>query len=246
MNEILNLVQELVETQNERAEHLQDEFVAEANEFDRWGEINESTDESIRFTEGGFERDGRFVPGQVCEVDTEAAEFDPELAELSNELNTWICQSEDMSCAVAGQTMAVNQLEKGFHSEQELIEIGEENNWYNDGTYASDVGKIAEYMGMEIEQIHEVPAEKLTLANDAETKVLATVDSTLLHYPESFKRCQPDHVVQVLRVENTPQGEVVILNDSGHENGRGAVYPMEVFAKAYSGDITTIRKGASA
>lgn len=218
----------------------------EMNEFLEYDEANRHSEEAIRFTEGAYASDGRFISGQVCEVDAEAAEFDPELAELSDELNSWIEQSENMSCAVASQTMAVNQLENGFYSESQLLDIGKENGWYNDGTYATDVGKIAEHMGMDVEQSSRVAVSELTLANDAEVKVLANVDSTLLHYPDSFKRCQADHVVQVLRVESTAQGEVVIINDPGHPGGRGAVYPIEVFEKAFTGDITTIRKGAEA
>lgn len=220
--------------------------MGESAEFLEFDEANRAAQEEVRFSDGEYLRDGRYVPGQIYEVDAEAAEFDPELEELSDELNSWIQQSENMSCAVASQTMAVNQLENGFLSESELLAIGKEKGWYHDGTYACDVGKIAEHLGMDVEQRSSVAAGELTLANDPEVKVLANVDSTLLHYPESFKRCQADHVVQVLRVESTPQGEVVIINDPGHPGGRGAVYPIEVFEKAFSGDITTITKEAKA
>lgn len=225
---------------------LSDAQAGELTEFQEYDEGTRNSQETIRFSEGGYTSDGRFVAGQVCEVNSEAAEFDPEIAELADELNSWIEQGEQMSCAVASQTMAVNQLENGYHSESELLDIGREEGWYDEGTCPEDVGKIAEHMGMDVEQSSHVKAGELTMANDAEVKVLANVDSTLLHYPECFKRCQADHVVQVLRVESTPQGEVVIINDPGHPGGRGAVYPIEIFERAFTGDITSIRKGEDA
>ncbi len=219
------------------------EQAQEMSEFDRYDEAAEQGMEAYSITRGGFAESGLYVPGHVEEINPEAAEFDPEMQELANELDTWIEQKEPMSCAVASQTMAINQLEHGSHSEQELIDMGREKGWYSqNGTLPRDVGKIAEAMGAEVERRRGVDASELTLANDPSVKVLANIDSTLLFYPESGKRCKPDHCVQVLRVEQTEQGEFVILNDPGHEAGRGAVYPMEVFAKAYHGDITTIRK----
>ena len=127
-----------------------------------------------------------------------------------------------------------------------MLDIGREKGWYNEGTYPKDVGKIAEHMGMEVEQHHGVAAAELDIANDPELKVLANVDSTLLQYPGAFKRCQPDHCVQVLRVDDTAEGKMVILNDPGHADGKGVVYPLEVFERAYRGDITTIRKAEMA
>ena len=219
------------------------EQALEMDEFQRYDEAAEQGTEAYSISQGEYTESGLYVPGHVEEINPEVAEFDPEMRELSCELDTWIEQKEPMSCAVASQTMAINQLEHGAYSEQELIDLARENGWYtSNGTLPRDVGKIAESMGAEVERRRGVEPSELTLANDPTVKVLANIDSTLLHFPESDKRCKPDHCVQVLRVEDTEQGQLVILNDPGYEGGRGAVYPMEVFAKAYRGDITTIRK----
>ena len=231
------------ETPNEIPGPADPEQALEMSEFERYDETAEEGMEAYSVTRGGFIESGLYVPGHVEEIDPEAAEFDPEMQELANELDTWIEQKEPMSCAVASQTMAINQLEHGGYSEQELIDVARENGWYNhNGTLPRDVGKVAEAMGAEVERRRGVDPAELTMANDPSVKVLANIDSTLLLFPECDKRCKPDHCVQVLRVEDTEQGQFVILNDPGHEAGRGAVYPMEVFAKAYRGDITTIRK----
>lgn len=230
---------------NEVAQELPDALAPlEMNEFDQYA--SEWMPEAIRVSEGQTNEFGWHTPGQVQEIDPEAVEFDPELQELNRELDSWIQQGERMSCAVACQTMVVNQLTGERHTEQELIDIGETKGWYKNGTSESDVGKIAEHMGLEVEQRKHVEASELMLANDPEIKVLANVDTLLLHYPECERMCTPNHVVQVLRVENTAQGERIILNDPGHEEGRGAVYSMEAFQKAYQGDITLIRKAAKA
>ena len=222
---------------------IEQEMDMEAPEYMEYADALERDDAAIFISEASIAEDGRYIPGQVCEVNQEAVEYSPELAELSEELKTWVKQGEPMSCAVASQTMTVNQLEGTFHSEKEMIDIGRQNEWYSDGTYPKDVGKIAEYMGFDVERNYNAGTEVLREANCENVKVLVSVDSTLLHYPTCEKECNPDHVVQVLRVGNTPQGEIVILNDPGHENGRGAVYPMSVFERAYDGFATTIRKG---
>ncbi len=38
----------------------------------------------------------------------------------------------------------------------------------------------------------------------------------------------------------------MIINDPGAANGRGAVYPLEVFERAFRGNITKIEKGEPA
>lgn len=225
---------------------LQQKDFAEAGEMQDYTKGLEAAEAAILFSEGEMDSTGLYTPGQVYEVDAEAAEFDPELAELGDELNSWIQQGERMSCAVAGQTMVVNQLENGYYSEGEFLEIAKANRWYDEGTYSQDVGKIAAYKGMDVVQIQGVPAEELKIANEEGVKVLAEVDGTLLHYPESAKRCAPDHIVQVLRVESRAEGEYVIINDPGAANGRGAVYPLEVFERAFCGNITKIEKGEPA
>lgn len=102
-----------------------------------------------------------------------------------------IQQSERMSCAVADQTMALNQLtHEGTRSRRCSTSAGKKG-WYNEGTYPKDVGKIAEYMGMDVEQHHGVAAAELDIANDPELKVLANDDSTLLQYPGAFSAASP-------------------------------------------------------
>lgn len=216
----------------------------EMEEFSRY--VSELTVESYRISEGHTNEIGWYTPGQVQEINPEAAEFDPELQELRRELDSWIPQGEQMSCAVACQTMVMNQLTGEGYTEQQLLDIGKQNGWYDDGTWGYDIGKIAEHLGMEVEQRSGVEASELTLANDPETKVLATVDCLLLNYSGSERICDPNHVVQVLRVENTRQGTFVILNDPGQDEGCGAVYALEDFQKAYQGDITIIRKAENA
>ena len=115
-----------------------------------------------------------------------------------------------------------------------------------DPSVAEKIGKIV-LMGGALTVCGNVsPCAEANIANDPELKVLANVDSTLLQYPGAFKRCQPDHCVQVLRVDDTAEGKMVILNDPGHADGKGVVYPLEVFERAYRGDITTIRKAEMA
>lgn len=237
-------VQEMSEYQsyNEVQEPADDEFAQEMSEYQNHSETHEQEIEAYRISEGVTTEEGLYLPGHVEEINPEAKDLNPEMRELSHELDTWIEQSETMSCAVASQTMAINQLEHSNHSEQEFLQLAREKHWYDNGTTLNDVGNIAEEMGADVKRYHGVDPSELKIANDPSTKVLAAVDSTILTFPECNKRCQPDHCVQVLRVESTQDGEFVILNDPGHKGGKGAIYPMEIFAKACSGDVVTIRK----
>ncbi len=220
-----------------------EQLSAEALEAQEY-EQTEISGEGIRIEAGEFREDGYYRPGHVVEIDPEAQEFDPEMKELSKELDSWFKQGERTSCAVATQTMALNQLGNRNYSEQSLLKMAKEKGWYHRGTAASDIGKLAEAEGMEVRQCYGRPLKELSIANNPEVKVLANVDSLKMQYPGCSLECHPNHSVQVLRVENTPQGEMVIINDPGHNGGRGEVYPMEVFSRACKGDFTIIRKGS--
>ena len=216
---------------------------AEMDEFVRYGEINEQPIEGVRMSRGEFDETGRYAPGHIEAIEPEAKEYDPEMQELDTELHSWFEQGEQTSCCVATQTMVINQLEDGEHTEAEMLEVARENGWYHEGTAPMDVGKVAEAEGMDVHRYFGCDMDELAVANDPEVKVLANVDCVKLQYPDCDRPCRPNHSVQVLRVEDTPEGRMVIINDPGHPGGRGAVYPMEVFEKACNGDITTIRKG---
>ena len=219
------------------------EIDAEQQEFARFNPEQELLEEGLIVSEGYYDELGAYHPGNVLGVEAEAAEMDSTLQELSKDMDCWTQQMELRSCSVACQTMVANQLFEGAEiSESAMLQRGRENNWYNGVTLACDEGKILESLGLDVEHSYTATLPELEKATLEGDKVIAHVDSMRLMFPDMPGECAVDHAVEVLRVERTGAGTFVILNDPGVPNGRGIVYPEEVFLKAWNGDATTISK----
>ncbi|MBQ3078589.1 MAG: hypothetical protein IJC48_01135 [Clostridia bacterium] len=215
---------------------------AEMQEFLAFNEAEEAKEADITFTEGGFDFFGGYHPGRIQEISEEAKEQDPTLHELSESVEEWLPQGEMYSCAVACQTMVYNQSAENNVSEKQMIDLGKELGVYNhQGTCPADEGKILESLGYTIERTTNGTLSQLENAAESDKKVIVHVDSLKLAFPYVQTPCTPDHAVQVLRVEDTENGEMVIINDPASENG-GEAYPIEVFQRAFNGDMTVISK----
>lgn len=217
---------------------------SEAREYRETPEIKEAEECAIEYSESGFNMFGGFVPGRVTEVSEGGRETSESVKELSEEIDSWIHQGETRSCAVACQTMIQNQTSETDKSEKELIDRGHELNVYNNGTAPCHEGAILKSYGYEVERTETAGREALVeAANEGGTKVILHIDSIRMAYPHLPGEIAPDHAVQLLHVESTPDGEMAIINDPDQENGAGLVYPMEILMKAWNGDMTTVRKG---
>ena len=69
-------------------------------------------------------------------------------------------------------------------------------------------------------------------------KVIVSLDANEIWYGEDDNLFSPfsnaNHAVQVIAIDRTdPSSPVVVLNDSGHENGKGSMIPMDVFLGAW-------------
>lgn len=218
--------------------------ISETHEFEEIPEVREAEECAVSYSECGFNMYGGYVPGRVTEVSEDAEEADESVKELSEEIDSWIHQGEKRSCAVACQTMIQNQTSDRDKSEKELIERGHELNVYNNGTAPSNEGAILRSYGYDVQRTETAGREELVeAANEGGTKVILHIDSIRMAYPHLPGEITPDHAVQLLHVEKTPDGEMAIINDPDMENGAGLVYPMEILMKAWNGDMTMVRKG---
>lgn len=217
---------------------------AEAKEFQEINEAREADECAIFYSECGFNMFGGYVPGRVTEVSENGGEANESVKELSEEIDSWIHQGETRSCAVACQTMIQNQTSETDKTEKELINRGHELNVYNNGTAPANEGAILRSYGYDVERTETASREELVeAANEGGTKVILHIDSIRTVYPHLPGEITPDHAVQLLHVEKTPEGEMAIINDPDQENGAGLVYPMEILMKAWNGDMTTVKKG---
>lgn len=215
-----------------------------ANEVWEVPETREAEECAIAYSECGFNMFGGYVPGRVTEISETGGEAKESVKELSEEINSWIHQSETRSCAVACQTMIQNQTSETDKTEKELIDRGHELKVYNNGTAPCNEGAILRSYGYDVERTESASREELVeAANEGGTKVILHIDSIRMAYPHLPGEIAPDHAVQLLHVESTPDGEMAVINDPDLENGAGLVYPMEILMKAWNGDMTTVRKG---
>ena len=164
----------------------------------------------------------------------------------------WHRQGEKYSCAVVCQEFVAEQLLDREFSEQEMIKFAKEKGWYDpeSGTTSSDVGKILESLGLQVERTKGLGLNDLAQELDSGAKLICGVSNSILARPElaEIPGQNVNHAVEVIGVEKTPSDTWVILNDPGMEGGRGVHIRASTFLKAWKpGNNYTViaRKGGA-
>ena len=190
---------------------------------------------SYEYSEAYVDKNGMYHPSQIQGVYKDALE-ENDCREVASELGNWGMQEKQLSCAVRAQMMIGNENPDIQYTEGELREIAERNKWYSDdiGTYISNIGKVAELCyDMEREQYKYLEMDALEDLKTQGAELIVTVDHALLAYPDLPKPTTPDHVVEVIGFDHSRKGEpMVIINDPGRSDGRGAAYSYEMFQRA--------------
>jgi len=223
--------------------------LADGLEVDERSRENSEIEENslYEYTEAYVDESGMYHPQQIRGVYTDALE-DPDCRELASELGNWMQQEKSMSCAVCTQMMIGNEDPEREYSEAELRQVAEQMGWYADeiGTYMCDIGKVAELCyDMKREQYECLSLEELEDLKQQGAELIVSVDHALLAYPDLPKIATPDHVVEVIGFDRSVEGSpMVIINDPGRPDGRGAAYPLEMFERAsYVTDLVTGERG---
>jgi len=187
--------------------------------------------------------DGGFIDGSAPAYQT----FDPDSADPENiigspeeAMDSWHCQETSSSCAVASQEFVLEQLTGQEFSESELRELAEERGCYSPdgGTPMNDIGNILEHMGLTVERSQGNSIEDLEHCLESGGEVIVGVDSSEIWEGRDNDFFCPgmdaDHAVQVIGIDySDPDSPMVILNDSGTTNGRGAMIALDVFVDAW-------------
>jgi hypothetical protein len=158
------------------------------------------------------------------------------IGEPKEDMEHWHLQSERMSCAVAVQEFVGEELLDVELSETAMIEKAENMGWYENGTYPEDVGKLLEYLGLEVERQFEGCLEDIQETLENGGKVMASVNNAVLSSPFHFALpgMGANHVVEVIGIDKSDPANIkVILNDPGVANGCGISHSIEVFQKAW-------------
>ena len=164
----------------------------------------------------------------------------------------WHRQGEKYSCAVVCQEFVAEQLLDREFSEQEMIKFAKEKGWYDpeSGTTSSDVGKILESLGLQVERTKGLGLNDLAQELDSGAKLICGVSNSILARPElaEIPGQNVNHAVEVIGIEKTASETWVILNDPGIEGGRGVHIRASTFLKAWKpGNNYTVivRKGGA-
>lgn len=198
-------------------------------------ETGEQAESPFTYSEAYTDEASVYHPGQIKGIYTDSLS-DPRVQKLAKDLGQWQHQERPMSCAVQSQRMIINGAHGLEVTEGELRELAEKRNWYSDetGTYTTDVGRIAEeYFDMECSQYRGVEPETLVELKKEGYQLIVGVDHHKLARPQLPRPFKADHAVELLDFDFSDQeNPKVILNDPGQDEGRGSVYPLEIFLKA--------------
>lgn len=154
------------------------------------------------------------------------------------DLENWHMQTETNSCAICCQEFVAEQLLDQEFSEEEMTKFATEQGWYNPetGTTISDVGKLLETVGLEVEREYNQTLSDVFGELENGHKVIVGVNNMILDNPEfaELPGYRANHAVEVIGVDySNPEGVQVILNDSGVPDGKGRMVSAETFAKAW-------------
>ena len=164
-------------------------------------------------------------------------------------MDVWHMQETDTSCAVASQEFILESFTGEDFSEAELRDEAEAAGWWTPegGTPMDDVGKLLEEHGIETEQEYGATTDELRDHLESGDKVIVGVDSDEIWTPGTsadddtelgdspgMPGQDVDHAVEVTGIVQTPEGEMVVLNDPGHPDGQGSMMPIEEFESAWA------------
>jgi hypothetical protein len=159
----------------------------------------------------------------------------------AGDASTWHLQEAPSSCAIACQTDVLHSF--GIEvAEGQIAELAQEQGWYDPrlGTDPRSLGHVLEAFGIPVTQSYDTSLVEIKDALDEGRKVVVGLDANEIWEPQKDvwgnPMEQPDggHAVWVTGIEESPAGDLeVILNDTGHEAGRGSRVAMHDFLNAW-------------
>lgn len=211
---------------------------------------NAETAQPSNYTEGEYDENGDYYPPTFVEAnDNEAIIGDP-----AESMENWHMQEEGQSCALVSQEFVLEELTGREYTEDQIIDIAEENGWYDgNGTAPMDVGKVLEHEGIEVERNWDSDISDIedTLENDGcvivglDSDEIWTENTEGLDLDDAFgiPGSGADHAVQVIGIDKSDlNNPIVIINDPGHPGGCGLAVPLSEFEDAWedSGNFVCI------
>lgn len=191
----------------------------------------------FEYSEGYYDANGIYHAGNIIGVYKDALE-QPEILDIVDSLDEWQRQETRYTCGVQTHRMIINDKTDFDVTEAELREIALKLGWLQENVgyvgHRIAGGMLAELYGLERVPVDsDMPLDELVELKGQGASVWLCLDSRVTQMPDY--PCIPvtNHAVELLGFDfsdkNNPK---VILNDPDLENGRGVVYPLEIFRKA--------------
>lgn len=160
----------------------------------------------------------------------------------AGDASTWHLQEDLNSCAIACQTDVLHSF--GIEVEESQIAgLAQERGWYDPrvGTDPGALGEVLEEFGIPVTKSYDTSLVDIKDALDEGRKVLVGLDANEIWYPQRDELGNPlelpdgGHAVWVTGIAENPSGDLeVILNDTGHEAGRGSRVAIDDFLNAWN------------
>lgn len=163
------------------------------------------------------------------------------------DMQVWHEQETSSTCAVASQEFVLEQLTGEQFDESKLAAEAEANGWYQPGggTPMADMDKLLETHGVPTETHENGTLDDLTAQLDAGNKLIVSVDASEIWEAGQDPTADDaldvpapgmgaDHAVQVAGIVDTPNGQMVVLNDPGSPDGQGTMVPADEFTNAWA------------
>lgn len=172
-------------------------------------------------------------------IDTDRTDFNREEFEKSIEsgADQWHEQLEPYSCAIACQQFIISEYTDNPVTEQELIQLATEMNWYEEfGTPVTDIGNILMAYGIDYTVKTRGSFDDLLEASANGDRVMAFVQNMAMttEWADGYPALSANHMVEVLGVDNSdPKNPRVIVNDPGIPNGQAMSMTRENFEDAW-------------
>lgn len=154
----------------------------------------------------------------------------------------WQQQSGQNSCAVVAQTSVFESITGVPIDEKKACDIAQQNGWFDPeiGTHPNDIGKLLNELGIPTEQKYNGSLEDIADALENGDHVIVGLDAQEIWEPlrdangAPIEQTNAGHAVWLTGINTQSDGSVkIILNDSGHPNGKMAVVDALDFLNAW-------------
>ena len=173
--------------------------------------------------------------------------FDPATADPADvggdpgaSMEHWEYQGSTGRCTLYAQKFVIEELTGQELDIEQLADLAEANGWFTEesGGTTLNMNKVLDYYGVENEVSFNNSIDDIRECLENGGKVIVSVDADEIWFADDDSIFTPgeatNHAVEVIGIDySDPDEPMVILNDSGTDNGCGEMVPLDVFVDAW-------------